>query len=164
VIGSVMTYIVSEIYGFDQWLWHVADLVFGGTAENSLLGSARKFLGDWLVGVLVVTHLIGWRHADWNIAPGAASIIRWCAGFTFTLYLLHGVILHLALAMNIVDKSSPAHGILALCSVFIGTIIFSFFTERRRHAWVQGFVRIWDILGRAAWHFPRVAASLAPTR
>jgi peptidoglycan/LPS O-acetylase OafA/YrhL len=93
VVGTIAAYLVLEAAGVDDWLWSVTDAIVGGSAEHSPLGSARKFLSDWLVGSLVVAHLIGWRHAGWVINQPVAALIRWAAGFTFTLYLLHAVVL-----------------------------------------------------------------------
>jgi peptidoglycan/LPS O-acetylase OafA/YrhL len=164
VVGTVAIYLLLEIAGVDESLWHVTDLIVGGSAEHSPLGSARKFLSDWLVGGLVVLHLFGWRHANWAISQPFAAAVRWAAGFTFTLYLLHSVVLKFIIATGIVDPNSVAQGLAVLVIVLVATLAVGLITEHRRGAWALGFDNLWTLGSKAAWRIPRLASLLAPSR
>lgn len=164
VIGTVAVYFLLESARLDSWLWHVTDVVVGGSAEVSPLGSARKFLSDWLVGGLVVLHLVGWYHAGWTISQPIATVVRWSVGFTFTLYLLHAVVLRFILATGIVDPNSIVQGLAVLATVLIATLAVGLVTEHRRSAWVRGFDSVWTIGSKVAWQFPRLTSALAPSR
>jgi peptidoglycan/LPS O-acetylase OafA/YrhL len=76
---------VSEL--LSEWLKSVI-----GSARHTQLTFSKFFLGDYLLGLLVVVNFAGMRQiADffWPVLKPLEKLIRWLAGFTFTLYLLH---------------------------------------------------------------------------
>jgi peptidoglycan/LPS O-acetylase OafA/YrhL len=63
-----------------------------GEQLHTQLTFSKFFLGDYLLGILVVANFAGMRQvADtfWPLFKPVQGLIRWLAGFTFTLYLLH---------------------------------------------------------------------------
>lgn len=70
--------VVARLVGFD-FQWHY--MTWSG-----------DFLGDYVIGVMVTLNFAGFRaassHLAWLVNP-LATVIRWAASFTFSLYLYH---------------------------------------------------------------------------
>ncbi|TNE28833.1 MAG: acyltransferase [Alphaproteobacteria bacterium] len=69
------------------------EAVFGQAVVKVLFGFSDEFLWNTLIGALVALHLIGVaalaQHKDFNLGTRAAAAVRWCAGATFTIYIIH---------------------------------------------------------------------------
>lgn len=127
-------------------LMHAAGVYEGvATLTKGLLGEARfleltfaRFaLGDYLLGLLVFVHFAAVRNVAGQLAPvllGIERPVRWVAGYTFTLYLLHQP---LFLFWASIVRGDPAGhgfwwavtGLTAVSVVAIGAL-----TEHRRDA------------------------------
>lgn len=96
-----MSWIVAVASAAAIVLTHAAG-VYDATADftKGLLGNdrfvqltfARFALGDYLLGVLVFCHFAAVRNIAPQMAPLLSRVerpVRWLAGYTFTLYLLH---------------------------------------------------------------------------
>lgn len=104
---------------------------------------SKFFLGDYLLGLLVFCQFAGMRCVAPSIAPALLAIavpVKWLAGYTFTLYLLHHP---LFLFWGAVWRGDPRQawawwvvtGLTALSVLAIGEV-----TEHRREPlrrWVQ---------------------------
>lgn len=132
-IGSVLLYAAYSLLGLDEILRRWPSVLLFGTYEQSPLGTARQFLSDYVVGVLFAANLVGFRHAGWSL-PASRGIGR-CAGYTFTLYLLHFPLLSFVRALGIADPGSLWHTAVALLGAGIVTVLVGQVTERRRAAW-----------------------------
>ena len=104
-----------------------------------------QLMQDYIVGVLFVAHLIGFRTVSNSLAPLFASVaipIRWVAGSTFSLYLFH-----LPVAQFLASCVSWAPTSLSMRTLIIGgtlAIVFLLaeFTERRKEPWRRIFAYI----------------------
>ena len=128
--------------GVYEW---VAALMRGWLGEQRFteLTFARFAPGDYLLGLLVFVNFAAMRNVAEQIAPLLLAVerpVRWLAGYTFTLYLLHQP---LFLFWSAVVRGDPAGhgfwwlgtGLTALSVVAIGAV-----TEHRREAlrrWLQ---------------------------
>jgi peptidoglycan/LPS O-acetylase OafA/YrhL len=96
---------------------------------------------DYVIGILVAIHLVS---ALWVFGEGrrlydsrAGRAIRYCAGFTFTLYLFHYPIL---LALKAVRGSQPPSltgGLGVIAMTLAGVWVVAFGTERQLPRWKQ---------------------------
>lgn len=74
-----------------------ASLALTGLEAEQVAGGLRfsdEFLWNWVVGLLALTHIVGMAalargRAATAIPGGAARTIRWWAGASFSLYLVH---------------------------------------------------------------------------
>jgi peptidoglycan/LPS O-acetylase OafA/YrhL len=132
-IGSLTVYIGYTLLDLDQVLREGPSLFLFGTYDASPLASAKQFLSDYLVAGLFAANLIGFRYSGWSL-PAARPIV-WCAGFTFTLYLLHGLVLHFMKSLNVLDPGSLIHTAAAILTVAVLTVLVGYLTERRKAAW-----------------------------
>jgi len=128
--GIVLTHAV-DVYG--QWAAFTEHLL--GSARFQQLTFARFFLGDYLLCGLVFMQFAGMRRIADQLAPLLLPLerpVRWVAGYTFTLYLLHQP---LFLFWAAVLRGDPAGrgfwwtvtGLTALSVLLIGHL-----TEQRR--------------------------------
>jgi peptidoglycan/LPS O-acetylase OafA/YrhL len=100
---------------------------------------------DYLVSVLFAVHLVGFSAAS-PLFAGAlspiASAVRWAAGATFTLYLLHEPVARLLLAISPWSPASWPNRILILGGTLTAVAAVAEMTERRKVVWRRGFERL----------------------
>lgn len=106
------------------------------------LGSADRFLGDWLLCLIVLLNFACAREAGFTALLRIAPLLRALASTTFTLYLSHTVVIGLWLAFYPHDKHSMTD-ILALSgAIAFATVLLGAVTEQRRPAWRAFFARL----------------------
>jgi peptidoglycan/LPS O-acetylase OafA/YrhL len=141
--GFSWAMVVVSITGI--WLTHAVG-VYEMTAEwtRAWLGDdrvrqltfARFAIGDYLLGALVFCNFAAVRNVAQQVAVPLLAVerpVRWLAGYTFTLYLLHQPLF--LFWMSVVRGDPSGHGfwwivtgLTAASVVAIGTV-----TEHRRH-------------------------------
>ena len=92
----------------------------------------------YLVGLLVTTHLLGFRAVSGNFAPLLAAIrvpVRWLAGATFTIYLFHLPVAQFLAAVMPGEPSGWAKRTTLTAGVLWIMFIIASETERRKDAW-----------------------------
>lgn len=143
-LGAAALYIGYAVSGADDLLRRLpSDLIFG-TYGQSPLGSAKQFLSDYVVAVLFAASVLGFRWSAWSLpAPHAIAA---CAGYTFTLYLLHVPVLFFIRALGVVDPLSAWHTAAVLATVGFATLLIAPLTEHRKRAWERLFERLVDHL------------------
>jgi peptidoglycan/LPS O-acetylase OafA/YrhL len=103
------------------------------------LRSAEYAPTDYLLGALVVVHLgaamvffgDSRRFAD----SAMGRLVRWCASFTFTLYLFHYPMLLGLRALRGSAPASPIAGLGSVAATLVGVWLVSFVTERQLPWW-----------------------------
>lgn len=106
------------------------------------LGSADRFLGDYVVAAIVLAHFACARDAGLGGMRQAAPLIRALAGYTFTLYLWHAVVFGLWLAFY-PHRTGSAADLLALGAVTVAsTVALGALTEHRRDRYRAWFGRL----------------------
>ena len=103
------------------------------------LGSADRYLADYVVCILVCIHFQCARYAGFSHLYLAAVPIRALASYTFTLYLVHGPVMGM---WQLFYRSHGARALdallLALC-IGAATYACGYVTERRRQRFKQLF-------------------------
>ncbi len=103
------------------------------------LGSADRYLADYLVCLLVCLHFQFARQSVWSELAPLATPIRALAAYTFTLYLVHGPVMGLwHLAYDSGGVRALDAFLLSLC-IAAATYACGFVTERRRDTFRQLF-------------------------
>ena len=91
----------------------------------------KNFLGDYLIGLVVVVNFICARKADFEFKKSISFIIRKIASYSFSCYLFHIPIL--ALVMTFIGKSNSIVIFLTEISIIILSVIFlAKFTEHKK--------------------------------
>jgi peptidoglycan/LPS O-acetylase OafA/YrhL len=134
--------------------WLASLLLFaayaGAGAEETLravggalrLGSADRFLADYVVCVLVLANFACARDAGFSALLRIAPAVRLLASHTFTLYLSHSVVMGLWLAFYPHDRQSTGDLLLLALAIGAATVALGAVTERRRDVYRAGFERL----------------------
>jgi peptidoglycan/LPS O-acetylase OafA/YrhL len=107
-------------------------------------------LKDYLIGLIFLTNIVSFRALSiW--LPSAenkiGNIIKWLAGGTFSLYLLHEPFVRFFATLSPFPRSSLE----GRCMVVGGTLAIVFLaaelTERRKLIWRRGVTFLFDLVG-----------------
>lgn len=152
-IGSAALIVLLFIFGvFDRI--HAATKAMMGDAPFEQLTFARFFVGDYLLGALVLLHFAGMRRIAPSLAGAFLKVekpIRWLASYTFTLYLLHQPLFLFWGALLGGDPSTTRAWVTVSVLVAATVLLVGYFTENQR-----GPLKIWILHGleraRQAFH------------
>jgi peptidoglycan/LPS O-acetylase OafA/YrhL len=127
------------------FVFHHFDLTeYGSQLLRSLIGDkwhttaafSKFFITDYLLALIIAANFVGFRGIAHRFATPlllAEKPIRWLAGYTFSLYILHQPLLQFFAALFNGDPS----GILFYCEVMGATVltigVIGAFTEHKRH-------------------------------
>jgi peptidoglycan/LPS O-acetylase OafA/YrhL len=103
------------------------------------LGSADRYLADYVVGALVMLNFACAASMRFAGLLRFARPIRALAGYTFTLYLVHNLVLMMWKEFYPHDPQSAGDVALALLAVGAVTYLVGFVTERRKAAYERLF-------------------------
>jgi peptidoglycan/LPS O-acetylase OafA/YrhL len=113
------------------------------------LGSADRYLADYVVGTLVFLNFLFAREADFSMPARLAALVRTLAAYTFTLYLIHTPVMGMWEAFYAHDNSSWRDiAALGLC-IALACYLAGFVTERRRGWFRQRFERLFTLAAPA---------------
>jgi peptidoglycan/LPS O-acetylase OafA/YrhL len=106
------------------------------------LGSADRFLADYLLCAIVLLNFACARDAGFAALARFATLLRRLASYTFTLYLSHALVIGLWLALYPHDQHSGADALLLGLAIGAATIALGAVTAHRRNAWRALFARL----------------------
>ena len=106
------------------------------------LGSADRFLADYLVCAIVLANFACARDARFGSLLRMQGPIRLLASHTFTLYLSHILVIRCWLALVPHRRDSGADLLALLLAIVAATILLGGVTERRLPAWRALFARL----------------------
>ena len=106
------------------------------------LGSADRFLGDYLLCAIVLLNFACARDAGFTGLRRIGPALRWLASYTFTLYLSHSVVMGLWQAFYPHDRHAPGDILALAATIAAATILLGAVTERRRHVARALFARL----------------------
>lgn len=106
------------------------------------LGNADRFLGDYLVGLIVCLNFACARFAGFGALLRVAAPIRRLAAYTLTLYLSHALVLHAWPALYPHDPSSMADLLGLGVAVAVVTAALGLVTEQRRDVFKRALDRL----------------------
>lgn len=142
-VAPVVLYIVAHAFGLHTWLLDITTASLGETMMWRL-GFSDTFLWALVLGPLVAAHVYGvagWINAkdevpDWiDRSEGA---VRWLAGGSFALYLIHFPVMHFAAAILPGEPSEIWRQALILIIPCVVAYVFAEVSERRRPALRNG--------------------------
>jgi peptidoglycan/LPS O-acetylase OafA/YrhL len=163
LMGAVLAvYAGYKLSGLEPLLVELGNAPFGGL-EATPLGSARHWLHDAWVGLLVAAYLYAMRHARLGIGARLGRGIRVAASFTFTLYLLHAPLLFFARAAVPYDRGDPLQVAALLAAVLAAVVGFGLCTEHRKGPYQRLFAALFARIGAALRGWPAIAFLLPPS-
>ena len=125
---------VAGWIGYEVWALHHGRLL--GLGPDWF--GRRELAQDYVVGALFALHLIGICHLSdpfgWLLSRFARAI-RWLAGATFTLYLMHYPIMQCLIATLPWPRDSAVSRLLLPILSLAAVFLFAALTERRKQSW-----------------------------
>jgi peptidoglycan/LPS O-acetylase OafA/YrhL len=88
-------------------------------------------------GIPFALTVIGVRYIDTSVRSSVAAPIRWLAGSTFTLYLLHYPVDRFLDCVLPRSLSEPGRWTIMLLSAVVAALLLAEVTERRKDAWYR---------------------------
>ena len=153
VAGSVLGIVAFHRFGVSALLSGGLEALIGKAWHRELTFS-KFFVGDYLLGGLVFCNFAGMKRvagAFWPVLAPFERPIRWLAGFTLTLYLLHQPLFLFWGSVIRGDPAGPAFWWATTFATALSVVAIGTLTETRRGA-----------LRRAV--LQRLAASPSPAR
>lgn len=134
-LAPLAIYVVALSVGMPKLLLGLTKLAIDPRYLNGLLNFSNEFIWNNLLGLLAAAHFLGvavlYRRAREVDRPRIDAAIRWLAGGSFSLYLLHYPVLQFAEAMLPEDWPQivrhPSLLAIGLLACFLGAALF----ERR---------------------------------
>jgi peptidoglycan/LPS O-acetylase OafA/YrhL len=99
------------------------------------LDASQRFLTDYLVGLLVTLNFVAFRALRINVAKRplvAARVIKFLAGYTFSLYLYHYPMICFYETLFPNSKNSLSRYAVTATTIFMLCIILGHFTEKQK--------------------------------
>lgn len=104
------------------------------------LGTAERYLADYLVAVLVCLNFLCARQAAFTSLRWINVPIRSLAGYTLTLYLIHGPVIGMWMLLSPHQRGSATDLLLLSICIGMATWLVGMVTEQRK-AWCQQAVQ-----------------------
>ena len=125
-IGAPVLMVATKILGFSDTLAALTAQALAPADYNMVLGYSDEVLWNSLLAILMALHLIGMsglmKQVHWHENARSARAIRWLAGGSFSLYVVHYPTLQLLDAA--LPESLPAYNLWLL--VLTLTVCFTF--------------------------------------
>ena len=125
------------------------------------LAFSKFFVSDYLLAGIVFLNFVGMRRVVFRLDRPLNAVSRpisWCAGFTFSLYILHQPLIYFFAAL--IDL--PSTGFLRYAGVMGGVLftvwVIGSLTEQKRHHVRRHILMVFDQVGRSAVWQRRMAA------
>ncbi len=106
------------------------------------LGSADRYLADYLLCFIVLLNFACARDAGFTAPLRIGAPIRLLASATFTLYLSHALVIAVWMALYPHDPASSLDLLGLGAAIAATTVVLGAVTERRRNAWRALFARM----------------------
>lgn len=145
VVGIVLFHRFGMMEVAETWL----ENLIGGDLVR-LLTFSKRFIADYLLGILVFVNFAGMRNLvafKGGLMLVIARPVRFFANYTFTLYLLHQPLFLFWAAVIRGDPKAPWYWTSVTVLTFLSVGLIGFYTESRRHvlrAWLLPILSRWE--------------------
>lgn len=107
-----------------------------GEQWHQQMAFSKFFITDYLLALIIAANFIGFRAVAHRFAailrPGE-KIVRWLAGYTFSLYILHQPLLQFYAAVFDGDPLGWLFYAQVMLATLLSIIVIGHFTEHKRH-------------------------------
>jgi peptidoglycan/LPS O-acetylase OafA/YrhL len=107
---------------------------------------SKFFINDYLLALIIAANFIGYRGVAHHFSAVLFPLekpIRWLAGFTFSLYILHQPLLQFYAAVFNGDPSGPLFYFEMMAATLLSVGIIGAFTEHKRYqlrTWIRSML------------------------
>lgn len=113
-----------------------------------VLGSADRYLADYVTGVIILANFMFARYAGFSSLLRVKAITRAMSSHTFTLYIVHGLVIMVWIHLVGHDASNPADILMLSLLIAAMTYLAGFVTERRKGSFERFFNSLFNAAGR----------------
>jgi peptidoglycan/LPS O-acetylase OafA/YrhL len=147
-LGSIMIYAFYRYYQMPlRFDWHTENILGRALYEN--LHGSKEFITSYIVAILISANFIGFIAISNSINKVFLVMekpIRFCASYTFTLYLLHYPLLNFYAALLANDPTIIRDQVLLFALVLLSIYFIGNKTEHKKHQYKKIFEEITLIL------------------
>lgn len=147
--ASIVLYAWFRLAGYPDDLYEYMLGNIGIVHMQDHLRWSQEYLSSYIIGVLVAMHFVGAAA----IAPHFAGLLGWCerpirylAGYTFVLYLLHYPFLQFLGAMTSEFENHAWRNAIVIFGSLAGVWAMGVVTEKRKANWRRWMHALFDVL------------------
>ena len=149
---SILFLIAMKAFGLPELLTEITDAAFEPTSHHRVLVYSDEVLWNTIIAMAVALHLAGVKNiADRRAPTGAPSVtaraIRWVAGASFSLYVVHYPTLHLLDAT--LPETLPGYDLWLLTLTLLTAFAFAALFERPLKSFRRHLAPLWKQAGAA---------------
>ncbi len=143
MIATILIVMFLEYSGFDVILWRAG--VETWPFPQLPQGSTDQYFLDYVICVCAFVHLFCARHAELTVSAFLAKPISALAAYTFTLYLVHTIVMQFWQNNFDYDREN-IWNLFALCLLIVAvTYVLGALTEKRRHLFKPPIAKLINI-------------------
>jgi peptidoglycan/LPS O-acetylase OafA/YrhL len=142
-LGSIALYALFQHYGLTEYGYTLLGKLIG-THWARELAFSRYFILDYPLALIVAANFIGSRNISfrfgWLLLP-LERPIRWVAGLTFPLYIMHQPVMQFFSALIDGNPNTPVFYLEVMACTFATVAVLGTYSERKRPGfkrWVHG--------------------------
>ena len=152
VLASVGLFLAFEY-------WHVSEQISAqilslvGKYWYRELAFSKWFVADYLLAGIVFMNFVGMRRVVFRMRGVMAALaqpVRWCAGFTFSLYILHQPLIYFYAAMIDLPPTGYLRYAGVMGCVLATVVVIGSLTEQKRHHLRRHILLVFDNVARSA--------------
>jgi peptidoglycan/LPS O-acetylase OafA/YrhL len=160
-VVSLLAIVVYHWSGGPAYFRGVVEALVGRTFQVERMTWSGEFIGDYLVGLMVMLNFAAFRAAGprlaWLVVP-LARPIRWAASFTFSLYLYHRAFILFYVACLKGDPRSSLFYFEVVGLALVSVYLLGLVTEHRKRFFrgvtERCFQVVERVVARSALHGP----------
>jgi len=160
--GSLLGYLVFKFTGTDKLLIELGQEIWPFASLS--LGSAKKYLSDYVVCFFVLGHLYAANYVNLTWIVKFKKAIVALASYTFTLYLIHAPVMKTIEHNWQIDTESISTSIFILLLVAFSTWSIGIITEQRKHKFKPFVILIVNFIVKVFSYFPLMVKIMKPSK
>lgn len=165
-LAPLLCYAALRLSSANEFLDSVSAQSLAGWGEGAF-GYSTNYLWSWTVGLLVTVHFLGMGAALQNVVKGKShklskqieTPVRWLAGASFSIYLVHYPIMQAFDAVLVGETASSLRALILLCVTLGGCLVFAALFERTLPAIRCAIKRIGGFDRRASKECPQAGTA-----
>lgn len=158
--GSLVGYLTFKVTGTDKYLMVLGEDIWPFTSLP--LGSAKKYLSDYVVCFFVISHLYAARYVNLSWLFKVKKPIVALASYTFTLYLVHGLVMNTIEHNWKLNTDSIYTSLFILLLVALGTWALGALTEKRKYKFKPPITWLFNTLINTIKRIPIISRLVIP--
>lgn len=140
-LTSLILYFLYTYVGGHQYVFEKTEQALGASNFASLSWS-REFVDSYVMGLLVSCNFIGFSaisHRFSSVLRVFERPIRYCASYTFAMYLLHYPLLQFYAAVSYDETTGKTAGVVIVVWTLVSVWLLGFVTERQKGRYKKWF-------------------------